>query len=176
VNEFWIFLQHLKRPEYVHVLLNPLPLYGMAAGAFMLGMSWILKSSKEQKAALAWILLMGIVAWFVVRYGMKGYDRVLAMSPNEEAQLWLKVHMERAEKTMYVFYLTGFTAGLALVTSSNDRLSKVLRGVTFGLALLCVGLAGWISHAGGQARHSEFREGPPPGALLEKPNTPSHAH
>lgn len=27
--------------------------------------------------------------------------------------------------------------------------------------LLCAVVAGWISHAGGQVRHSEFRMGPP---------------
>jgi hypothetical protein len=161
MNDLQALLMHLKQPEYIHVLINPLPLYGMAAGAFMLVMSWILKSPKEQKSALLWIVLMGIATWCVVRYGMKGYDRVLAMSSSEDAQQWLKVHKSRAEMSMYVFYLTGFTALLALMMpSTKEKLSKILVGVTLALTFICLGLGGWISQAGGRVRHSEFREGP----------------
>lgn len=175
MNDLQALLMHLKQPEYIHVLINPLPLYGMAAGAFMLVMSWLLKSPQEQKAALLWIALMGVATWFVVRYGMKGYDRVFAMSTSEDAQQWLKVHMSRAEKSMYVFYLTGFIALLALMTpSTKEKLSKILVGITLVLTLVCMGLGGWISQAGGQVRHSEFREGPPSPDQLPKESRHHH--
>ena len=30
------FLKGLKRPEYIHVLINPLPVYGLAMGLIVL--------------------------------------------------------------------------------------------------------------------------------------------
>src|SRR5690349_21186937 len=100
MNELQLVLQHLRQPEYVHVLLNPFPMYGMVAGVFMLIISWIRRSSNEQSSALLWIALMSAVTWLVVHYGMKGYDRVYAMSSDPDAQQWLQVHMARGEKAM----------------------------------------------------------------------------
>lgn len=162
MSELQMILDHLKQPEYIHVLINPLPLYGMAAGAFMLIVSWLAHSHREQTAALLWIAFTAVITWFVVRYGYQGYDRVMAMSTSTDAQLWLKVHMTRAEKTMYVFYFTGVVALAALIARNRwPRVFKGLLGLTLVLTLVCVNLGGWISHAGGQVRHSEFRDGPP---------------
>jgi hypothetical protein len=42
---------------------------------------------------------------------------------------------------------------------------------TLALAVLCEGASGWVALAGGQIRHPEFRNGPPPAELTEP-----HAH
>lgn len=162
MSEWQLLLEHLRQPEYMHVLLNPLPTYGMAAGVFMLAVSWLRRSSGEQTTALIWITLMGAVTWLVVQYGIKGYDRVYAMSSSSDAQLWLQVHMNRAEKAMYVFYLTGLAAlGTVIASRKAPKVAGWLRGITLVFSVICVGLGGWIAHAGGQVRHSEFRDGPP---------------
>ena len=36
MSELSLLLQHLKQPEYVHVVLNHWPVEGLAAGAFAL--------------------------------------------------------------------------------------------------------------------------------------------
>lgn len=169
MSEIHSLLQQLRQPEYLHVLLNPLPLYGMAAGAFMLIVSSFRRESKGQTAALVWIALMGAVTWLVVRYGMKGYDRVFAMSSSPDAQQWLQVHMARAEKAMYVFYATGAAAlATLLIPNTWPKAIVRLRTLTAILTVACVGLGGWIAHAGGQVRHSEFRVGPPSADRLPK--------
>lgn len=146
-------------PEYLHVLLNPLPVYGMAAGLFLLLVSLVLR--KDPAPALLWLTLMGAATWFVVRSGQQGYDRVLAMS-NQEAQAWLKVHMHRAESLMYVFYATGAAALAALLARRWwPRAYRTLVWSTLALAFVSANVGGWISQAGGRVRHSEFREGPP---------------
>lgn len=156
------FLQHLKQPEYLHVLLNPWPVYGMAAGTLMLLAAILTRRLKEQDAALVWLVLMGGATWLATTYGHQGYDRVYAMS-NQEAQQWLKVHMDRAETSSWVFYATGLAALSALLSSRwRPALLRYLAGLTCILALSSAAVGGWISQAGGQVRHSEFRDGPPP--------------
>lgn len=166
MSELQLLFQHLKQPEYLHVLLNPLPLYGTAAGVFVLAVSMFRSRSKEQSAALLWLAFVGVATWLAFEYGEKGYDRVFAMS-NTDARQWLEVHMYRAEKLAWVFYATALAALTALFGGKRwPRATTMLAGITLALGLASVFVAGWISHPGGQVRHSEFREGPPPPNLL----------
>lgn len=172
MSELRTIIEHLKQPEYVHVLLNPLPLYGMAIGAAILLGALLTKNDSVRRAALTVIAVTGLGTGIVIRYGIKGYDRVYAMSTSEAAQQWLQVHMARAEKTQVVFYVTGLLALLSF-WASRKRIGKTLAVAALLGASLCVGLAGWIGHAGGQVRHSEFRDGPPSADQLP---TENHHH
>lgn len=172
-GELQMMRSHLRQPEYLHMLLNPLPLYGMAAGVFMLAVAMFRRDLKEQMAALLWIALVGAVTGLVIWYGQKGYDHVYP-ALDTVARRWLDVHMERGETLMYLFYAAALTSLATLWARRKfPKAARVLAGLTLGLAVLCVGAAGWISHAGGQVRHSEFRVGPPStGPLLKE----SHHH
>lgn len=156
-----LFLQHLKQPEYVHVLLNPLPVYGVATALLALVAALAARSRSAQMIGLLVLALLGPATWAAVEYGEKGYDRVYSMS-NPDAQAWLEVHKERAGKSEGAFYLMSLAAFAAWGAHlKSHKLAKALTGLALILALISVNLAGWISQAGGQVRHSEFREGPP---------------
>ena len=81
-------LDHFK-PS--HVLINPLPVYGLTMGIIGLIIALTQRSRPAQVATLGLILLSGTIAWPVVHYGEEGYDRVLSMS-DDQGQAWLKVH------------------------------------------------------------------------------------
>jgi disulfide bond formation protein DsbB len=156
------FLQTLKQPEYVHVLLNPIPVYGTLCGILALIVALILRSRPAQIVAYVIVILSTLSAWPVVEYGEHGYDRVYSMS-NSDAQQWLDVHRHRADRGVYVFYATALVAAVALVLPRfRPRTQLPLATATLVFALAALATAGWISHAGGKVRHSEFREGPPP--------------
>ena len=169
-----LFVQHLSQPEYVHLLLNAWPVYGMAAGAFMLLCALAWRQEQAQQIALCWLVLMGAASLLAVHYGQQGYDRVLAMS-NREAQGWLMVHMRRAQAWAWVFYATGAVAGGALAARRwQPRVAYCLGILACVLALWSSVLGGWISQAGGQVRHGEFREGPPTAEELLLGNEQAH--
>jgi hypothetical protein len=156
-----MLLEHLHQPEYVHVLLNPLPVYGAATTLFVLVAALVARSRSAQMIGLLVLSLLGPATWVAVEYGEKAYDRVYSMS-NADAQAWLDVHKKRAENSQYVFYLMALTALVALIAHRRPHKSaKPLTWLALALALISVNLAAWISQAGGQVRHSEFREGPP---------------
>jgi hypothetical protein len=52
-------LDLLKKPEYIHVILNHLPIYGTILGALALAISLILRSRAAQIAALILTLIAG---------------------------------------------------------------------------------------------------------------------
>ena len=52
-----VFRQILKQPEYIHVLLNPLPLYGLSLGLIGLLIALLLRSRPAKIATLAIVLI-----------------------------------------------------------------------------------------------------------------------
>lgn len=176
MSELDLVLRHLKQPEYIHVLLNPLPVYATAMGVLSLILALLLRSEQARTVAFVIVIVACGSVWPVVRYGHGGYDRVYAMS-NADAQQWLDVHERRAEQCQYVFYLTGLLAIAGLIAQRKfPKASYGLTVATLALAIVCLSLGGWISHAGGQVRHSEFREGPPPVPAERHDHADEHEH
>ncbi|MET0222853.1 MAG: hypothetical protein ABW346_00550, partial [Terrimicrobium sp.] len=77
------FLKGVDQPEYIHVLINPLPVYGLAMGLIGLIIGLTLRSREARTSALALILIAAASAWPVLHYGQQGYDRVKAMADSE---------------------------------------------------------------------------------------------
>ena len=156
------FLHELRQPEYVHVLLNPWPVYGLATGFFSLVMAWAARSRAAQAGALTLILLTALAAWPVAQFGHAAYDRVYAMS-GPPAQQWLNWHAYLAGRIVWVYYAAAASAVGALFCLWRvprwQQLSPVL---TLTDTLAAIGLGGFLAFVGGKIRHSEFRDGPPP--------------
>ena len=156
------FLHELRQPEYVHVLLNPLPIYGLAVGFLSLVLAWAARSRAAQAVALVLLLLTALAAWPVAHFGRAAYDRVYAMS-GTPAQQWLNWHAHLAGWIVWVYYATAaLAAGALLCLWRVPRWHRPALALTLAATLAAIGLGGLLAFAGGKIRHSEFREGPPP--------------
>lgn len=154
--------QDLNQPEYIHVLINPLPIYGLAMGCFGLIIALLLRSWRGQVATLSIILVCTASAWPVANYGEQAADRVLSMS-DTDGQAWLKVHEHRVDQLIYFFYACAALSALAiLVPIKWPRTAVMFALATLILAFVCLGAGGYIGYAGGKIRHREFRTSPPP--------------
>jgi hypothetical protein len=155
-------LRGLQQPEYVHVLLNPLPVYGLLVGLIGLVIGLALKSHRAQIATLTLVLLSSISAWPVYEFGQQGYDRVLSMA-DEPGGAWLDEHMHRAENLIWVFYaLAALSAFAVAVPIKWPRSSMPLAIAVVLLGAVTLGTGAYIAYAGGRVRHREFRNEPPP--------------
>ncbi len=162
MTEFQMLLQHLKQPEYLHILINPLPVYAtvMAITALVISIFWLDKHA--QVVSLILVVIACASVWPVMHYGQAAYDRVYAMS-DMAAQQWLDLHMKRAEQFQYLFYTTALVALAGIIAAWKwPRALKGLCWAALVMSVASLSVAGWISHAGGQVRHAEFRAGPPP--------------
>src|ERR1051325_3615728 len=160
-------LRELQQPEYLHVLLNPLPVYGLAIAFFGLVAATYLQSRGAQLAALVLVFASSIAVWPVVYHGDQAYDRVLSMA-DEDGQAWLKAHVHRADELIFLFYGTaGIAAGAIFVPKKWPRTAKPLVLITILGAILSLGAGTYIAHAGGKIRHREFRSAPPPATSPE---------
>jgi len=156
-------LRDLRQPEYIHVLLNPLPVYGLLVGWIGLVIALILRSRRAQIATLILVLLGSVSAWPVYEFGQQGYDRVLSMT-DDDGGAWLEEHMHRGEQLIWVFYMLAALSVLAIAVPIKWPKSSV--PLAFGVILVgavTLGSGTYIAYAGGRVRHREFRnESPPP--------------
>ncbi len=146
-------IRGLRQPEYVHVLLNPIPVYGLLVAWIGLVISFFLKSRRAQIATLVLVLLTAGSAWPVSEFGEQGYDRVLAMG-DDDGQAWLDEHQARADKVIYVFYALAVVSAAAIAVPM--RWPKSSSALTLAVILLGAGALGcgtYIAYAGGKVRH-----------------------
>jgi hypothetical protein len=162
------FFRGLQQPEYVHTLINPLPVYGLGIGLFALTIAMFLRHRSAHITALTVIFLAAASAWPVKYYGDEAYDRVLSMS-DETGSAWLAAHEDRADKFIWSFYLLAVVAAAAIVLPRKfPKTAMPLIISTLLLSVASLAAGGYIAYAGGRIRHREFRTGPPPPKPVEQ--------
>jgi hypothetical protein len=159
---FKILWEHLSDPEYVHVLINPLPVYGLSIAVLALVLAVFLRTQRLTVAALVLVFVCSISAWPTYHYGQAGYDRVKSMADDAGGK-WLDEHKARAEKLIWAFHVVAAVAALGVISVAKwPRTSRAVTVVTLALAGTTLGVGGYIAYAGGHVRHREFRFEPPP--------------
>ncbi len=154
--------EHLTKPEYVHVLLNPLPVYGLAMGVLALIIALLSRTRAARVTALTLVMVSAASAWPVYHYGETGYDRVKSMV-DEAGDKWLDEHMRRGEQLIYVFYVVAALSAIGIVAEfAGPKAAIPLAIATLILAGANLGVGGYIAYAGGRVRHKEFRFEAPP--------------
>jgi hypothetical protein len=167
-------LKGLDQPEYIHVLINPLPVYGLAMGLIGLIIGLLMRSREARVVAISLILIAAASAWPVLHYGQQGYDRVKGMS-DPEGERWLDEHMRRAEELVYVFYAVGVFALVSIGAEwKRSRAALPLAIGTLVLTLTGLSIGGYIAYAGGHVRHKEFRFEPAPEPRAEEHQRHEH--
>lgn len=160
----------LKHPEYVHLLLNPIPAYVLATGLLLLAIALMRKSRELQIAALWVLVFVGITAFPTWYYGHRAFDH-LRESLTETSKQWAYVHIHRADRFVYFLYLTGALALMAIFLPRKfPKAAGPLSIAALVVGIGAFGLVNWISRAGGEIRHSELRMGPPPPAPVHEHN------
>ena len=157
----------LRHPEYIHVLINPLPIYGLALALIGLTIALFTRTRAAQVTTLVLVLVSAASAWPVYEMGQQGYDRVLAMS-DDAGRAWLDEHQRRGEQLIYFFYALAVVALVALIAPWRWPKSSIwLCAITLLLGVVVLGMSGYIAYAGGKIRHREFRNEPPPASATQ---------
>jgi len=156
------FLKDLQQPEYVHVVLNHLPLTGLCAAVLCLAGALVLKSRPALFLGLTLVFLFSMSAWPVYEYGQQSYDRVLSMA-DEDGGKYLARHAAMAGRWLFLFFVTAaLAAGAMIVGWKRPRFLTAAVLLVLLLALGSLGAGAVIADCGGKIRHREFRVGPAP--------------
>ena len=150
------------KPEYLHILTNPLPTHGLVIGIALLAFGLLRRNQSLKIAGLIVTAICAASAWPVLYFGQHGYNNLAPMLDDESHQ-WLDEHMRRAEQFIYFFYGTAVLAVAALACPKKfPKACTSLVVLTLALGVVSLGIGGWIARAGGQISHSEFRTGQEP--------------
>lgn len=138
-RELTTLWQGVCDPEYAHLLLDSLPLYGLGIGLTFLIIAFVVGEKKSRLAALAVICLSCASVWPYLDLRAKATPRILATRdpayrPLIEQQTQLRLD------TAWIYYAMAGVSGLTFLLSFT-RYGKILIMVTvFGGATVF-----WIS-------------------------------
>ncbi len=147
----------LQQPEYLHVLLNHVPITGLAIAALGLAIALFSRSRRAIVCALTMIAVCSAAAWPVYLTGKASY-RTIRKIADDRGTDWLDEHMERADSWAIAYAAVFcFSAAGILVPIRWKKLQ-----IPLAIATLVVGIGGlaagaYIADAGGKVRHPEFR-------------------
>lgn len=154
-----IFREFGANPAYRHLLLNHLPIIGLAVGALALFFALFLGRGARVAALLVVLLTAGSV-FPVYETGEEAYRPIRRIADDAGVD-WLDAHMDRADAGVRYYYALAGLALVALVLPVKwPRTGGPLAALTLAGAVFCVGVGGWIAQAGGPIRHAELRPAP----------------
>ncbi|MEP2777288.1 MAG: hypothetical protein ABJQ29_14625 [Luteolibacter sp.] len=142
---------------HLHLLTNHLPIFVTLSGLFVLFFGLLRKNREMSQVAL--VLVFAGIAGGLLTYwlGQQSYKPVRGLA-DEVGQDWLDLHMERAEKVVWFFWMAGVAVAAAIVVAWKTPKFTFFASALAGLlGLGTVGLSGWIADAGGKIRHQEVR-------------------
>jgi hypothetical protein len=147
----------LQIPAYRHLLINHIPIIGLAFAALSLGVALLMRNRPAQLLALGLVCLSASSMVVVNRTGHEAFEQLRTLVDDPGAD-WMDVHLDRAEKATPVFYALAVLAVVAaLLPKRWPRIVLALTIGSFILALVCLVLSAWIAKSGGQIRHPELR-------------------
>jgi uncharacterized membrane protein len=162
-------LRTFTQPEHIHVLLNHLPLIGLAVAVVVALLALFLRNRAALVIGLALTALLSASAWLVIESGEDAYDRVRPLA-DDAGRHALRQHMDLAEDWGKLYYATSAVALLALIAAwKKPRWLWPPAILAILLAMVSLIVGALIAEAGGRIRHPEFRpvelpvqEGNPP--------------
>jgi hypothetical protein len=152
----------LKQPEYLHVVLNPIPVYGLAVAIAAFVAAWVAGRRSAQAIALGLIILTSAAAGPAAYFGHQGYDRVYSLS-DPSAQKWLNWHENLGERVVWVYYSSAAISCLAaLCLWKEPRFQRPANALAMAAATAALLSGAFLALVGGKIRHPEFRDRSPP--------------
>ena len=134
--------QGMRDPEYLHLLLEPVPLYGLAAGLLVLLVAHFSGEAKSRWLALVLLTASCASVWPYQELRRQATPRILA-TRDPALGPFIRDQTERRESCNWAYYLV---AGLGAVTMAARMAGKgkYLLGITALAASLLLCLSVWL--------------------------------
>jgi hypothetical protein len=134
-QELTTLWQNIRDPEYLHLLLEPLPLYGLGLGLVFVIVSLVFGEMKSRMLALAVICVSCASVWPYIDLRDKATPRILATRSPEFAPL-IQQQTQRRKDWSWPYYAMTLFSGIALLSARSPKGRPVLFFVIIFGALL----------------------------------------
>lgn len=129
-QEFLTLWQSIRDPEYLHLLLEPLPLYGLGLGLAFLVVAFMFGEVKSRMLALSIICASCVSVWPYNALRDKATPRILATRSPEFAPL-IQQQTQRRRDWSWPYY------GMALLSLTALCMTRAPKGRPVLLAVMC---------------------------------------
>lgn len=150
-------------PEHIHLLVNHIPIHGLAFSTLFLITALLLKNRLLTGISAIIITLCALSIPLVMGSGEKAHERYesipeLRESVGESGLEMAHVHHENAEKGSKATYLL-IVLGIASILVWRFRPEWLMRmgWILALLCIICLVLNAWIASSGGKIRRPDFR-------------------
>ncbi len=159
-RELTTLWQSVRDPEYAHLLLESLPLYGLALGLTFLMVAFIVREKKCRLLALVVICLSCASVWPYLDFRLKASPRILATRPTEYGPQ-IQAQTRLREDTAWAYYVLAAVSGLAAACSAA-KAGRYLLLVTVvgGIGVFWMSL--WLHKKECDVYHPNIRRYVPP--------------
>jgi uncharacterized membrane protein len=145
-------------PAHLHLLLNHLPIVGLAFAVLSLIVSLALNNASMRR--LSYILFVAVALTAIPAFlsGEPAEERIESIAP--DAELQMETHEEQGEIALWTSIAVGLLALIVLFV----EVRKYQYAKTLALVLLLAGLGNLafmyrVGNSGGEIRHTEIRSG-----------------
>lgn len=147
---------------HLHLLLNHLPVIGVAFALLVLAWGIYRKSEELIRTSMLLFVLVALITIPIFLTGDPARDFLLGLGVPRAA---VRPHDNAAGVTLTIMEVLGGIALLGLIFFRNrERTPQWFLRVTLALALVAAASALWTANLGGQIRHPEASFGAPSGA------------
>lgn len=144
-------------PAHIHLILNHIPIVGVAFVAVQLLIALIYRNHLMQKVSLVFLVVIALTTAIVYQTG-DGTTAAVKNLPGVSAAL-IDAHSSAAHFGLAVMFVIGCVAlGGLLLFMRRDKLPRLFVVAVFVLTLVATGIMIWIGYLGGQIMHSEIRQ------------------
>ncbi len=119
LRELTTLWQSVLDPEYAHLLMESLPLYGLAFGVTLLIVAYVVNERKCRMLALGLIFLSCASVWPYLDFRLKATPRILATRAVEYGPI-IRAQTQLRQDTAWPYYLMTGTS-LVVMAMTHSR-------------------------------------------------------
>ena len=138
-RELTTLWQSICDPEYLHLLLEPLPLFGLGLGLVFLIISFVFREGRSRMLALGIICVSCASVWPYIDLREKATPRILATRSPDFAPL-IQEQTQRRKDWSWPYYAMALLSAVALSFSRSTKGRPLLLAV-----VIYGGLLFWFS-------------------------------
>jgi hypothetical protein len=134
-QELTILWQSIRDPEYLHLLIEPMPLYGLGVGLIFFIMSIAFGERRSRLLALCLICVSCASVWPYTDLREKATPRILATRPPEYAAM-IRQQTQLRQDYAWPYHLMAVVSLLTLFFGNSSKGRPLLLLVVLGGAVM----------------------------------------
>lgn len=139
---------------HLHLILNHVPVIGMAFVLLILGVSIWRRNDDMGKLGMAVLVGMAVITAAVFLTGEPAEEAVEGVVGVSDSMI--HPHEAAAEASLIATAISGALALLVLFTYWRRSLPRWMTGAVLAASLITATMLGWTANLGGQIRHTEI--------------------